>query len=130
MSGFSRVFHKNKNITKSCDSFSELFNKQKKLLKSGPVANSQEVSISKVAPLAYNLPKKTKPNSRKVNEGDLSKIHSYLNQAVRDSSRKNYKSYWTKFKAFCSDKNLAVSSAEHVIIFSLYLPYRVLCELW
>ena len=58
MSGFSRVFHKNKNITKSCDSFSELFNKQKKLLKSGPVADSQKVSISEVAPLAYNLPRK------------------------------------------------------------------------
>ena len=121
MSGFSRVFHKNKNITKSCDSFSELFNKQKKLLKSGPVADSQKVSISKVAPLAYNLPKKTKPNSRKVNEGDLSKIHSYLNQAVRDSSRKNYKSYWTKFKAFCSDKNLAVSSAESISLFLIEL---------
>ena len=106
MSGFSRVFHKNKNITKSCDSFSELFNKQKKLLKSGPVANSQKVPISKVAPLAYNLPKKTKPNYRKVNEGDLSKIHSYLNQAVRDSSRKNYKSYWTVVSGILAERNV------------------------
>ena len=64
MSGFSRVFHKNKNITKPCDSFSELFNKQKKLSKSGPVANSQKVTISQVVPLASNLPNKNKPNSR------------------------------------------------------------------
>ena len=62
MSGFYKIFLKNKKA-RSSDSFSAIFNnqkKQKKLAQSSLVSSAQEIPSSEVSPLAHNSSKKVK----------------------------------------------------------------------
>ena len=123
MSGFYKIFLKNKK-PRSSDSFSAIFNKQKeqkKLDKSGLVSSAPEVASSVISPLTINSTKNFKPKARKLNKEELNSIHSYMSHAVRNSSRKLYEPQWIKYKKFCSDRKLAVSSSESISLFMISL---------
>ena len=123
MSGFYKIFLKNKKA-RSSDSFSAIFNnqkKQKKLAQAGLVSSAQDMPSSEVSPLAPNSSKKVKVKPRKLNKEELNSIRSYMSQAVRNSSQKLYEPHWTKYQKFCSERNLTVSSSESISLFMISL---------
>ena len=58
---------------------------------------------------------------RKISKEDHCKIQSYLEGAVRPSSRKTYASYWNRYKSFCLEKKFELNSAEAISLFLIKL---------
>ena len=58
---------------------------------------------------------------RKISKEDHCKIQSYLEGAVRPSSRKTYASYWNRYKSFCLKKKFELNSAEAISLFLIKL---------
>ena len=55
------------------------------------------------------------------NTGDEAIIKDYMADAIRDSSKRNYLSYWTRFKTFCESRNISLTAAESISLFLICL---------
>ena len=51
-------------------------------------------------------------------------VPEYLADAVRDSTKKTYRSFWERYKKFCSENTLPLNDAESVSIFLIALAER------
>ena len=46
--------------------------------------------------------------------GDKEVIQSYLADAVRESSKRTYLSFWKRYQLFCSSKNISLAAADTI----------------
>ena len=71
---------------------------------SGPRRSEQRVN-----------PKPTKGSN------DKEVIQSYLEDAVRVSSKRTYSSFWKRYQSFCSSRNISLSAADSIALFMISL---------
>ena len=59
----------------------------------------------------------------KLTEGSSDKevIQSYLEDAVRDSSKRTYLSFWKRYQSFCSSRNIPLTAADSIALFLISL---------
>ena len=53
--------------------------------------------------------------------GDKEVIKSYLEDAVRDSSKRTYSSFWKRYRSFCSSRNISLTAADSIALFLINL---------
>ena len=53
--------------------------------------------------------------------GDKEVIQSYLADAVRESSKRTYLSFWKRYQSFCSSKNISLAAADSIALFLISL---------
>lgn len=58
-----------------------------------------------------------KPDSKK-------KLSVYLEDAVRDSTKKTYSSYWIRYKKFCKEEDLSIRAPESIGLYLINLAER------
>ena len=52
------------------------------------------------------------------------KLNEYLEDAVKNSTKKTYQSYWRRFKSFCEEKSLVIQDAKSISLFLIQLAER------
>ena len=80
-----------------------------------PVPTFENVSVDSVSN------RRSKASKMKLSKEDQGKIQTYLEGAVKLSSRKTYTSYWRRFEAFCAKKKFKLNSAEAISLFLIEL---------
>ena len=69
----------------------------------------------------------TRRSEHRVNQepnrgsSDKEVIQSYLEDAVRASSKRTYLSFWRRYKSFCSSRNIPLSAANSIALFLITL---------
>ena len=53
--------------------------------------------------------------------GDKEVIKSYLEDAIRDSSKRTYLSFWKRYWSFCSSRNISLTAADSIALFLINL---------
>ena len=87
-----------------------------------PPASSSSVRASSDALLNFRSKASSKISKRKrISKEDQGKIQSYLEAAVRPSSKKTYRSYWQRYVAFCAEKKMELNTAEAISLFLIKL---------
>ena len=66
-------------------------------------------------------PEKSKPTPLFAKKEDSDVIKSYMAEAVRDSSKRSYLSYWKRFKTFCESRKIPLDAAESISLFLISL---------
>ena len=124
MAGFSSIFKKWKATDQlsSPSSISSLFLSWAEMIKT-PVAT--EPVIGKSRRKSRKVKEKLGSNSNELCEADKMKISEYLDNSIRDSSKKSYLTYWRRYKQFCSDRKFNLNSSEAVSLFMINLAEKL-----
>ena len=89
---------------------------------SPPIASSshpRESSSSKPKRFVQQKKSKSSPVFTKKEDNDI--IKSYMAEAVRDSSKRSYLSYWKRFESFCELRKIPLCAAESISLFLISL---------
>ena len=146
MSGFSSIFKKWSLEDKQKESsFSALFQamndqyfsssvktssaSNSNFTKSSVSSSSFEVSVplAEKKPLSSKKSKKLKlkkvkaTSSVDLQEADKLKLSEYLENCIRDSSRRSYLPFWKKYQEFCACRKFNLNSSEAVSLFLISL---------
>ena len=134
MAGFSRIFQKwqladsdKRPASSSFSSFYEKFTSSFKSSSSVPlvsaVAGSGTIGKSaKVKKVTTLTVPKTMTNV--LEDSDKLKLSEYLENSIRDSTKRTYSPYWRKFQKFCKGKNFNLNSSEAISLFMISLAEK------
>jgi len=128
MAGFSTILKKWKETDQisSSQSFGSLFLKWAKIDVS-PVVSGPVISKKLAGPVLGKKLKKPRIVKEKLNElveADKNKLSEYLENSIRDSSKKLYSPYWRKYQQFCADRKFSLNSSEAVSLFMISLAEK------